>query len=113
MSAVGLAYYASFFCTIGKTERGCLLARVALSVAEMFNAKEWIGRVLCVKTALVDAWKVSPRELNGAFATACQSCFETGDIEVEDTHGISLLSLINGLANTAFPHRCLFFSLPS
>lgn len=81
MSAIGFAVYASFFCALGKIEKGSLIARVALSVVEKFHAKEWTGRVM-VLTSVANIWNVPPRELTGIFESASQFCFETGDIEV-------------------------------
>ena len=69
------------FAQLGKL-RGVSLGSSGSIGCGNVQCKKWFGRVLCVKTALVDAWKLPARELNGAFETACQSCFETGDIEV-------------------------------
>lgn len=82
MSAVAVATYASYQCSFGNVEDGYRLGQYALEILEMFDSREWAGRVLSLVCSFVTPWKDDTAEQIDRFSYASQASFDTGDNEV-------------------------------
>ena len=94
MSAVALASYASFECSFGNVDEGYNLGRYALEILEMFDSREWAGRVLTLICSFVTPWKDDIIVQIERFEYASQVCFDTGDNEVSDFQERRILTLV-------------------
>ena len=82
MSAVAVAVYAGYECSFGNVEQGYRLGRYALEILEMFDSREWAGRVLTIVCSFVTPWRDDTVQQIDRFEYASQSSFDTGDNEV-------------------------------